>query len=288
MKIVISGGTGFLGHYLTKYLNTLGHDLILIQRSDWSEGADRISKLINSADVLINLTGSPVIKRWTVANKINILESRLKTLNLLIEIIMKMNSDDRPKVILSASAIGIYDSVHVHNEISLDFADNFLANVCQQWEERLKLLVNANVRICILRIGIVLGREGGMLKQLISLFNFGLGGRIGSGKQGFSFIHHQDFCRAVEFLILHEQCRGIFNLTAPDYSTNSYFTKVLARACHRPAFFIVPEFALKLIYGKAAIAMISGQFVLPGHLLECGFKFQYPDIESAIRAIMAE
>ncbi len=288
MKIAITGGTGFIGRHLSAYLRTLDHELILIQRSDWTEGAGRISKLINSSDVLINLAGSPVIKRWTAANKKNILASRLDTTNLLVECITLMPETERPKIFISASAIGIYDSTKVHTEQSTDFDNNFLADVCQKWEKCLAPLSDMQIRVCVMRIGLVLGEDGGLLKQVLPLFKAGLGGKIGSGLQAFSFIHYHDFCRVIEYFINNNQCKGIFNLTVPEFSTNAVFTKTLAKALHRPAFFTVPAFALKLIYGKAAVALLKGQSVYPQHLLDCGFKFRYPDIAAAIKAVLAE
>ena len=286
MKIVITGGTGFLGRHLSTYFLSLGHEIILIQRSDLKEGTDRISKLIKSTDVLVNLAGSPVIKRWNAANKKEILESRLNTTNMLVESLSNLSEQERPPVFLSASAIGIYDSEKNHTEESTDFDDNFLSEVCRQWEKCLEPLKQLNIRVCVMRIGMVLGTDGGMLKQLIPLFKAGLGGKIGSGKQGFSFIHYRDFCQVVEYLMENSHCRGIFNLTAPGHTTNAIFTEALAKACHRPAFFKVPEIALKLIYGKAAVALLKGQSVYPQHLLEVGFQFRYPDITSAIQAVL--
>ena len=288
MKIAIIGGTGFLGRHLTSYLLKLGHELVLIQRSDLKQGTDRISKLVKSSDVLINLAGSPVIKRWTSSNMDEINSSRLNTTNLLVETICAMKPAERPALLISASAIGIYNSEKEHDEQSTDFDDNFLAEVCKRWENALKPLKNLNVRVCVMRIGIVLGSDGGMLKQLLPIFKAGMGGRIGTGSQKFSFVHILDFCRIVAFLIGNVQCRGIFNLTAPEISTNLQFTKLLAKACHRPAFFTVPEIALKLIYGKAAVALLKGQAVYPKHLLECGYQFTYPDLQSAIDAALTQ
>ncbi|MEI7423406.1 MAG: TIGR01777 family oxidoreductase [Prolixibacteraceae bacterium] len=284
MNIILTGGTGFLGRHLSKYLTNIGHTIKLIQRSDINEGISRISKLINSADVLINLAGSPVIKKWSDRNKNEILSSRLDTTNLLVEAILGLNPENRPKMVLSASAIGIYDSSGIHQEDSRHFDDNFLSFVCEQWEKCLDPLKNQDVRICIMRIGIVLGSEGGMLKQLLPIFMAGIGGPIGNGKQPFSFIHYQDFCRAVEYLMENPKCEGVFNMVSPEPTTNKIFTKELARICHRPAIFPVPAFALKILYGKAAVAMINGQAVYPGHLLECGFKFEFADIHSAVKA----
>ncbi|HWS01239.1 MAG TPA: TIGR01777 family oxidoreductase [Prolixibacteraceae bacterium] len=288
MKIVITGGTGFLGRHLSSYLVALGHEIVLIQRSDLMKGADQISKLVKSSDVLINLAGSPVIKRWTTENRKEMLDSRLNTTNMLVGALTRLSPGDRPSIFLSASAIGIYDSINVHNESSVSYDNNFLADVCRAWEGCLEPLGNLNTRVCIMRIGIVLGRDGGMLKKLIPLFKAGLGGKIGSGKQAFSFIHYLDFCKAVHFLITNEACKGIFNLTAPEFSNNETLTRILAAACHRPAFFTVPEAFLKIIYGEAAVSMISGQSVYPQHLLDCGFKFLFPDLNSAVSDIVSQ
>lgn len=288
MKIAITGGSGFLGRHLTAYLATFGHDLLLIQRSDLKQGADQLSKLIKSSEVIINLAGSPVIKRWTTSNKKEMLDSRLNTTNALAGAVALLAPSDRPSIFLSASAIGIYDSISIHDENSIDFGTNFLAQVCEKWEACLDPLKKFNIRTCVLRIGVVLGKEGGMLKKLIPLFKNGLGGRIGTGKQAFSFIHYHDFCAAIGFLINNTQCEGVFNFTAPGISNNRLFTVSLAKACHRPAVFTVPEIALKLVYGEAAVSLIRGQSVYPRHLLDSGFKFQYPDLDSAIREILAK
>ena len=286
MKIVITGGTGFLGRHLITHLGVSGHEIVLIQRSDLKEGPDRISKLIKTSDVLINLAGSPVIKRWNSSNKQEILDSRIHTTNLLVESLVKLTSAEQPSLFISASAIGIYDSLKLHTENSAHFDDNFLAMVCKAWEACLHPLRNSNTRLCQIRIGIVLAADGGMLGKLIPLFKMALGGKIGSGKQPFSFIHYHDFCRAVEFLIDHSQCEGIFNLTAPEISNNEKFTKILAETSGRAALFTVPKFALKMIYGEAAVTMIQGQSVYPQHLINCGFNFRYPELGSAIQEIM--
>lgn len=275
-----------MGRHLTSYLGDLGHEIELIQRSDLKQGADRISKLIKSSDVIINLAGSPVIKRWTGSNKDEMLSSRINTTKILVDAVTRLNPQDRPGIFLSASAIGIYNSSEIHNESSTGFDTNFLANVCQKWEACLEPLIHLNTRLCVLRFGIVLGKDGGMLKKLIPLFKLALGGKIGSGKQPFSFVHYHDCCRIVSYLIDNSQCDGVFNICAPEISTNEKFTRVLAKACSRPALFAVPEFALKLVYGKAAVTLIKGQAVYPRHLLDCGFKFQFPDLDSAIRDIM--
>ena len=287
MKIVITGGTGFLGRHLSSHLEALGHEIVLIQRSDLREGANRVSKLIKSSEVIINLAGSPVIKRWSKPNRREMQESRLNTTKMMVESSLKLNEAERPSLFISASAIGIYNSHSLHTENSVDFENNFLGELCQQWEACLDPIRNGIVRLCVVRIGIVLGTEGGMLKKVLPLFRFGLGGKIGTGKQGLSFIHHLDFCRAIQHLIENAVCEGIFNLTAPECSSNAEFTKILAQICHRPAVFTVPELALQVLYGQAAVALTEGQQVLPQHLLDAGFKFKFPNLQMALQDLVA-
>ena len=288
MKIVLTGGTGLIGRHLSEYFSVLGHKIILIQRSDLKKGVNHISKIINSTDVLINLAGSPVIKRWTAANKQEILASRLNTTNLLVKALTGLTREERPGVFVSASAIGIYDSISTHNEQSTNFDSNFLSVVCQQWEGCLEPLSKLELRTCIIRIGLVLAYDGGIMGKLIPLFNAGLGGKIGSGKQGFSFIHIQDLCRAIDFLVNNDKCSGVYNLTAPEVSSNKEFTALLAKACKRPALFAVPEVALKLVYGDAAVTLLKGQSVYPRHLIDCGFDFSYKTLDLAIRSVLRQ
>ena len=174
MKIVITGGTGFLGQHLITHLSTSGHELVLIQRSDLMEGPDRISKLIKTSDVLINLAGSPVIKRWNKTNMQEMLNSRILTTNLLVEALLELPSNEQPSLFISSSAIGIYDSQGLHNETSVNFDNNFLAKLCQAWEACLDPLKKVNIRVCLMRIGIVLGPDGGMIGKLMPLFKMAL------------------------------------------------------------------------------------------------------------------
>lgn len=285
MNIAICGGTGFLGRQLSDHLVSSGHTMVLIRRSDLQLGVEHLSKLMNSADVVINLAGSPVIKRWTTKNRIEMTGSRITTTQLLVKAMLFLPESARPGLFLSASAIGIYNSTQVHGEDSGAFGDGFLATLCRQWEDCLAPLAGTGIRTITLRIGIVLGREGGMIRQLWPLFRAGLGGRIGSGNQYLSFIHIVDFCNAVTFLILNEHCGGVFNMVAPVWTTNRQFTKEFASACNRPAIFTVPALAVKLVFGEGAVTLLEGQAVLPVRLLEFGFRFTYPDIRAALTAI---
>lgn len=282
MKIAISGSTGFIGKQLSEFFLQSGNELIVISRDDFAGGCNQLAKVIKSADVIINLAGASVLQKWSDKYKHLILSSRVDTTNLLVEAVLMNLSEHRPRVFINASAIGIYEDFKSHDEFSIALGSDFLASVCKAWENATVALKEVELRLCIIRIGIVLGVTGGSLLKMIPLFKAGLGGKIGSGKQPFSFIHISDFCRAIEYLIKNDNSRGVYNMVCPEPTTNKLFTNTLANFLHRPAFFTVPEFALKLVYGEAAGMLTKGARVISTRLPEEGFRFQYPDITSAI------
>jgi uncharacterized protein (TIGR01777 family) len=286
VKIAITGGSGFIGRNLVNFFTKLQWPVIQISRSDFAKGTTHLAKLIIGVDSIINLAGAPVVKRWTAAYKNEILSSRIETTNAFVGAIQLTEIALRPSVIISASAIGIYSNENIHDESSVEFGHGFLSEVCSKWESGLEPLNSTNVRTCIVRLGLVLGKDGGSLQKMLPVFKAGFGGKIGSGKQGFSFIHIDDLCRAIEFLLLNEKCRGIYNLVAPEITTNIGFTKAMARTLKRPALFTVPSFALKLIYGEGSETILSGQFVYPKRLLDEGFRFEYPEIAQALSALL--
>jgi len=282
MKIAISGSTGFIGKQLSDYLLRSGNELTVISRGDLTGGSNQLAKVINSADVIINLAGAPVLQRWTRENKQLILSSRVETTRLLVEAVRKNPPEHRPKVFISSSAIGIYDNFGMHDENSTALGNDFLATVCKAWEFETDVLKKMSLRVCIVRLGIVLGTTGGTLKKMLPIYKAGLGGKIGSGVQPFSFVHIADLCRAAEHLITHDNSSGIYNIVSPNPVTNKLFTVTLADRLHRPAFAAVPEFALRMVYGEASGVITKGPYVKPAHLLEEGFKFRFPDISSAL------
>ncbi len=286
MKIAISGGTGFIGRHLVSYLSDHGHEIILITRTDFAKGAHHLVSLLQGLDAVINLAGAPIVKRWSEAYKQEILSSRIATTNAVVEAMGQIDDSLMPKTLISASAIGIYGTCNMCDESSTEFGHDFLAEVCQQWESCLEPLDQQQVRTCIVRLGLVLGRDGGSLQRLVPIFKAGLGGRIGAGRQGFSFIHIRDLCSAIEFLLTNDKSRGIYNLVSPEVTTTTGFTKALARTLNRPAFFTIPPFSLRLVYGEAAEAIMAGQFVFPKRLLEEGFHFEYGEIHQALAAIL--
>jgi uncharacterized protein len=282
MIIAISGATGFIGKQLSDYFLRTGNELIMISRGDFACGINHLAKVINSADVIINLAGSSVLLRWTNKNRDIIRSSRIITTQLLVDAVRKNETGHCPKVFINASAIGIYGDSGNHDEYSTILGSGFLASVCKAWESETVALNNINLRLCIIRIGIVLGNTGGTFGKMLPVFKAGLGGRIGSGKQPFSFIHILDFCRAIEHLILNDKSSGVYNLASPEPTTNNLFSKTLSRYLHRPYLFIIPGFVLKIIYGEASVLLTEGICVKPTRLAEEGFKFLFPDVSAAV------
>ena len=285
MKIAIAGSSGFIGKYLSSFLLKSENEIIKISRKDLESGSNHVAKLIKSANVVINLAGAPVLQRWTKKNQKQILSSRVDTTRILAAAVLYNLPDSRP-LFINASAIGIYKIGQTHTEMSKHFGNDFLSDVCQKWEHEAKVLGNSAIRLIIMRLGIVLGKEGGTLKTMLPIFKIGLGGRLGSGEQPFSFIHIEDLCRGIEHLINNQQSEGLYNLVGPHVVTNQVFTKTISHILHRPAFFAVPTFILKVIYGKASDIICKGSTVIPEHLLKEGFEFKFPEISLALNDLL--
>jgi len=279
MNIAISGANGFIGKQLTSYFQAKGNDVRSISRIKEGTPVSEIVMQLSGVDVIINLAGAPIVARWTRKYKKTLFDSRINTTRKIVEAINLM--DKKPELLISASAVGIYSSVGTQTESKYQVANDYLGEICSAWELEAKKAVPFS-RVAITRFGIVLGKDGGALKRILPLFRYGLGGKIASGKQGFSWIHVYDVIHAIEFIIENPQLSGEFNLTAPDLIDNSKFTKVLSKMLGKPALLRVPAFALKLIFGEGSIAVTGGQFAFPEHLTDEGFQFSYPDIKFAL------
>ena len=295
MKIVISGASGLIGKRLVEQLQHHGHDVVrLVRRAAgtgevmWDPKAGVLSaSALEGADAVIHLSGAGIgDKRWTTSYKREILESRTITTNLIATTIANMNR--KPSVFLSGSAIGIYGprGDEQLNEVSTD-GTSFLADVCKQWEDAAKPASDAGIRTVLLRTGIVLTTKGGALKKQLPLFQLGLGGKFGNGKQWQSWISIDDEVGAIEHL-LTANVNGAVNLTAPNPVTNAEFASTLARVVKRPAFLPIPPFAPKAILGGelADALLFTGQRVLPAALNASGYQFVHPTLEVALRALL--
>jgi len=295
MKIVISGASGLIGKRLVEQLQQHGHDVVrLVRRAAgtgevmWDPKAGVLSaSALEGADAVVHLSGAGIgDKRWTASYKREILESRTITTNLIASTIANMNK--KPSVFLSGSAIGVYGprGDEQLTEVSTN-GTSFLADVCEQWESAAKPASDAGIRTVLLRTGIVLTTKGGALKKQLPLFQLGLGGKFGNGKQWQSWISIDDEVGAIEHL-LTANVSGAVNLTAPNPVTNAEFTSTLARVVKRPAFLPIPPFAPKAILGAelADALLFTGQRVIPAALNASGYQFVHPTLEVALRALL--
>lgn len=275
--VTISGANGFVGQHLTSYFKTLGYRILPLTRTDLMNQKILENK-INQSSIVINLAGAPILHKWDEEYKKELYNSRIETTRKIVTAINEQIS--KPKVFISASAIGIYDNKNTYDENSAQFSDDFLSTLCQDWEEEAK---KAKCRVVIFRFGIVLGKEGGAFKQMLTPFKLGLGGPIGSGNQAFSFVHIEDLKNAFNYAIDNDTLQDAYNLCATIPTTNMGLTKALGKTLHRPTFFKVPEFILKLQFGEGAGVLIDGQSILPKRLEDAGFEFQFKTIEDTIK-----
>lgn len=301
MKILITGGTGFVGSFLTARLVRDGHEVtILIRSEDEAKtgsrdalfivgdpmAAGRWQEKVGNFDAIINLAGASIFSRWTVEQKRIIRESRIRTTKNIVESMVA--GPGRAATLLSTSAVGYY-GFHGDEELTEDAppGDDFLASVAKDWEAEALMAQQKGARVCITRFGIVLGTNGGALGQMIPLFRRFMGGPIGSGKQWFSWIHAQDLVEAFSFLLNRPELSGPFNVCSPQPVTNRDLANAIGKALHRPSFLPAPGFMIRLVLGEFGSVILKGQRVLPRRLLENGFVFQHPEINAAISSIVA-
>ena len=287
MKVIIAGGTGFLGSALAASLRLDGHHVLVMTRHPkahdevpWTDPS-----VFDGADAVVNLAGEPLdAGRWTAARKASILETRVKTTETLVKGMSSVAHP--PPVFLNGSAVGVYGT-HGSEALTEESppGSDFLASVCIEWEKA-AMAAAWMTRVVLLRTGLPLDSSGGALPKLALPFRLFAGGRAGSGDQYWSWIHRDDWTRLVRWAIENTEVKGPLNLTAPSPVTNREFTAALAHALHRPAFAPAPAFAVRLAFGEMADAVIlSGQRVLPAKATRNGFEFRYPDLESALRQI---
>lgn len=282
MRIAISGASGFVGSYISRKWVDDAHEIIPITRIQ-QNNQTLLTEALEDCDVLVNLSGSPIIGRWNEEHKELVRSSRINTTHNLVRAISEMKFP--PKIFISASAIGIYLAGQKSDERNAHYGRDFLAKLVKSWEaEALKAEING-IRTVIFRLGIVLG-EGGALKEMLGIFQKGLGGILGNGKQYMSWVHIEDVFRAFDYVVRNEEVSDIINLTSPNPVTNKEFTKTLAKALKKPAFFRVPAFALKLRFKEGANLLLDGQEVYPRKLSELGFEFEYESLEDAINNII--
>jgi uncharacterized protein (TIGR01777 family) len=300
-KIIITGATGLIGKQLSKDLHVKGYELCIFTREPekstkvlpyatshvkWDiNHPESWSKHINGANGIINLAGASIgDKRWTDKRKQVILNSRINGTAKLVEAVLKL--DNPPKVFINASAIGYYaDNGDKEVDETYPAGSGFLSEVCRQWEEAAQP-VSAKSRLVIGRFGIVLSKEGGALAKMLTPYKFYIGGPIGNGRQWQSWIHIQDLCGLIIWALENENISGVLNFTAPNPVRMDNFSKILGNVMHKPSFFRVPEFVLKLMMGESSEIVLKGNKILPKRVLELGYKYYFEDLQSALSDLM--
>jgi len=279
LKIGVVGAGGLIGTALCQSFKS-SFDLKIIKSSSLYLPAQELALQLEGLDILINLAGHPVAGRWSPTKKQKIYNSRINTTRNLVDAIHFLKS--KPSHFINASAIGIYSDGIQSEEDATVFADNYLSYVVRMWESEVRKLSDQEINFTLIRIGVVLSDKGGFYTKVKPLFKLGLGGKMGSGLQSFSFIWVQDLVRAVNFII-QKKLFGIVNLVGPEATTNADFTRVVANFYNRPAMFPVPEFALKLLLKEGASIILEGQNVSPKRLIEAGFTFDAKNLDECLR-----
>ncbi len=280
MKICLTGGTGFLGSRITEFFISNGFEVINLSRQDFSKSVEFIAEKIEGAEMLVNLAGAPILKRWSSSYKKTILDSRVKTTQKLVDAIK--HTTQKPSIVLSSSAVGIYDQVYEHDEFSDRLADDFLAEVCKKWEGAIAPLASEDIKLAVMRIGVVLDAKEGAFAKMLPSFKMGLGAVIGDGMQAFPCIHINDFLSAIWYILKNPDSKGVYNLVAPDMVSNKYFSKKLGEKLKRPVLFKANSIAMKLIFGEGADVLLKGQKVRPQRLMDLDFPFQFPTVDSML------
>lgn len=298
MRITLSGGTGFLGRHLISRLIADGHQVQILARKPatglpagvetflWNPSkVEAPIEAFEGVDAIVHLAGESVNQRWTPEVKRLIRSSRLDSTRSLVHSLSTLAH--RPPHLISASAIGFYgdrgDELLTESSTA---GTGFLAEHTVEWEREANLARALGIRVNCIRTGIVLGIGGGALESMLPVFRLGVGGKLGSGQQWMSWIHIEDWSSAVIDLLTKDSGSGPVNLTAPQAVRNAEFTSILGKVLKRPAFFTVPEFGLKLIFGEMSTLLLSSQRVAPDLLLQSGFEFRHSGLETALRSLL--
>lgn len=296
MKVLVTGSSGLVGSALVSFLEGGGHEVykLVRGRSDlfpneigWDPHRGVIfPALLEGFDAVVHLAGENIMGIWTQAKKKRISESRVRGTKLLSQDLCQLKNP--PAVFVCASAAGYYGNRG--DEILTEQSDKghgFLADVCEDWEEATRAASDKGIRTLNLRIGMVLSAKGGALKQMLPIFNWGLGGQVGSGNQYVSWIVIDDLMRIIDFVIQRESLAGPVNTVTSHPVTNKEFTKILGHLLHRPTFFSMPTFGVNLLFGELGReVLLASERVKPQKLEEAGFQFEYPYLEDALRHLL--
>ncbi|MEX1197335.1 MAG: TIGR01777 family oxidoreductase [Pseudohongiellaceae bacterium] len=295
MHYLITGGTGFVGQALCRRLLDEGHRVSVLTR-DYARARTTLGRDVEllrelqeldageQIDVIVNLAGAPIAdRRWSPRRKTELVDSRVGTTRQIIQLVQRLQH--RPQCLISASAVGFYGAGDAKPLTEQSPANNeFSHELCKRWEEEARKAEAAGVRTCIIRLGIVLGRGGGMLQKLLTPFRLGLGGRLGSGSQMMSWVHRDDVVEVIRRLSEDTSLEGVFNLTAPAPVSNAEFTRALAGVLRRPAVLPLPAWFVRLVFGEMGDRLLlNGQCVMPARLQDAGYGFRYREVREALR-----
>lgn len=304
MRVAITGGTGFIGAALCRALRADGHTVRVLSRhpasaqrqlgpdieaANWSaERAETPLEALQGVDAIVNLAGESIAgHRWSDEQKTRIRSSRVDGTSALVQAMEQVA--DPPRILLSASATGYYGPLGAEPvDESAPAGEDFLSQVCQEWERAALRAEASGTRVALIRTGVVLGPDGGALAKLLPPFRMFLGGPLGSGRQGFPWVHRDDVVGIYRWALATEQVVGALNATGPEMLDNRQFSEVLGRILSRPSWLPVPDFALKLLLGEMAEALLlQGQKVAPARTQALGYVFRYQTAEAALRQMLA-
>jgi uncharacterized protein (TIGR01777 family) len=305
MQVLITGATGTIGLALSDALRARGDEVIALSRDPeraqrvlgegaevhaWARPTDEPppSDALAGADAVVNLIGEPIDQRWTAESKQRIRDSRVLTTRALVTALAELPDDERPKVLVSQSASGYYGP---SNDTELDEhappGTDFLAALVVEWE-REALAAAPAIRVACTRTGVVLSASGGALSRMLPFFKLGIGGPVAGGHQYVPWVHVDDVVAAILRCVDDPAAEGPVNVSAPNPVTNAELSHALGRALGRPAVLPVPAIALRLLYGDMAELLTTGQRMIPARLLELGFEFRHPEVEQALRDVLAD
>jgi uncharacterized protein (TIGR01777 family) len=295
MRILVTGGTGFVGRALCPRLASGGHDVVVLTRRAKADRPQGVRELVmrledldaGDFDGVVNLAGAPIgDARWTDDRKRLLLESRLGTTARIVEWIGRARR--RPGVLVSASAVGYYGEQGEREIVESTVpTPGFTHELCAAWERAAEAASGLGLRVCVMRLGVVLDREGGALAKMLPAFRLGAGGRLGSGRHWFPWIHREDVTAVVQWLLGNAQARGAYNVSAPNPVTNAAFTRALGAALGRPTPLPMPAAALRLLFGEMSELLLVSDRMLPRRLLAEGFEFRYPELGAALEAMLS-
>ncbi|RDB42275.1 TIGR01777 family protein [Halomonas sp. DQ26W] len=300
MRVLITGGSGFVGQRLCHRLKEEGHRLQVVSRDPAAvkgqlpAGTDIRRSVLDFVDsppdAIVNLAGEPIAaRRWSDSQKKRLIDSRVNITRDLVILCeqLKQSGGQAPRVMVSGSAMGYYGD-QGDREVTEETSphDEFAHRLCKRWEDTAREAADFGTRVALLRTGLVLDLGGGSLEKMLPPFKLGLGGRFGDGKQFMPWIHREDLVRIILFLLEHDELEGPFNGSAPHPVTNAEFTRALAGQLHRPAALPVPAIALETAFGEMARLLLTGADMRPRRLLDAGFEFRYPALEEALAEIL--